>query len=94
VAHSLSRKKRNNQNVNRRIRNRARTNELKTLIRKLTDAIRDQDIDRADTQFRIVTKRLDQVASTSAMHKNAAARKKSRLARKLNAARTKTATAR
>jgi small subunit ribosomal protein S20 len=39
----------------------------------------------ATEQFRLVAKKLDKVASTSTMHKRTAARKKSRLAKKLNA---------
>jgi len=39
----------------------------------------------AQEQFRALTKKLDKVACTSTMHKKTAARKKSRLAKKLNA---------
>jgi len=43
----------------------------------------------AAEQFRLVSKKLDQVASTSTMHKKTAARKKSRLAKKFNALKAK-----
>jgi small subunit ribosomal protein S20 len=39
----------------------------------------------AAEQFKLVAKRLDQVAATGTIHKRTAARKKSRLAKKLNA---------
>ena len=89
MAHSLSAKKRIRQNIAAKARNTARRSALKTQIRKFEDAIRADDFAKAETQFRLVTKKLDQTAATSVLHKNAAARKKARLARKLNALRPK-----
>ena len=89
MAHSLSAKKRIRQNVVRRARNQACKSAIKTQVRKFEDAVKTQDFTKAEQEFRVVTKKLDQAAMTSAMHKNTAGRKKSRLARKLNAAKTK-----
>jgi small subunit ribosomal protein S20 len=89
VAHSLSAKKRIRQNENRRVRNQSRKSAIKTQIRKFEDAMKANDVGTAEEQLRLVTKKLDQGANTSALHKNTAARKKSRLARRLNAAKTK-----
>ena len=86
VANLASAKKRNRQNERNRKRNRARKSEIKTETRKLLDAIHAGDVHAAQHQFSRVTKRLDQVAAKTTMHRNAAARKKSRLAKKLNAA--------
>jgi len=69
----------------------ARKSALKTRIRKFEDALRHNDVAGAEEQFRLVTKQIDQTATTSVLHKNAAARKKSRLARMLNAARAQKA---
>jgi small subunit ribosomal protein S20 len=85
VAHSLSAKKRIRQNIKRRAINRARKSEVKTQIKRFEAALSGGDAQAASEQFRLVTKRLDSVASTSTMHKRTAARKKSRLARRLNA---------
>jgi small subunit ribosomal protein S20 len=84
VAHSLSAKKRIRQNIKRRAINRARKSQVKTQIKRFEAALSSGDVAKATDQFRIVSKRLDTVASTSTMHKNTAARKKSRLARRLN----------
>ena len=93
MAHSLSSKKRSRQNEVRRTRNRTRKAALKTEIRKLTDLLHGGDVAGAEKQFRVVTKKLDQVSAKSTMHKNTAARKKSRLAKRLNAVKAKKATA-
>jgi len=84
VAHSLSAKKRIRQNEVHRSRNRARKAAIKTQARKFADAVRVQDADQAEAAFRAVVKKLDQTAAKGTLHKNAVARKKSRLARQLN----------
>jgi small subunit ribosomal protein S20 len=89
VAHSLSAKKRVRQDAKRRMVNRARKSEVKTLIKHFEKAVAGGDAAAAAEQFRLVSKRLDKVASTSTMHKRTAARKKSRLAKKLNALKAK-----
>ena len=43
----------------------------------------------AEEQFRTVVRKLDKAGTTSTMHKKTAARKKSRLAKKLNALKAK-----
>jgi small subunit ribosomal protein S20 len=89
VAHSLSAKKRVRQNVKRRVINRARKSEIKTRIKGLEETIRAGDAAAAQEQFKVVSKRLDKISSTSTMHKNTAARKKSRLAKRINALKAK-----
>lgn len=88
MAHSLSRKKRIRQNEVRNTRNRARKQEVKTLTRKFNDAVHDKDAGKAQEHLQALTKRLDQVANSSTMHKRTAARRKSRLAKRLNALKT------
>ena len=91
MAHSLSAKKRVRQNAKKKAINRARTSEVKTGIKHLEDTIKTGDAAKAQEQFKQVARNLDQVASTSTMHKNTAARKKSRLAKRINALKAKTA---
>jgi small subunit ribosomal protein S20 len=85
VAHSLSSKKRVRQNEKERATNRARKSQVKTQIKHFEDLVAAGDVDKAAEQYRLVTKKLDKTAATSTMHKRTAARKKSRLAKKLNA---------
>ena len=64
---------------------------VKTQIKHFEDAVTAGDLERAQQQYQLLTKRLDKVASTSTMHKNTAARMKSRLARRLNKLKAKKA---
>jgi len=84
VAHSLSAKKRVRQNVKRRATNRERKSQIKTQIKHFEAALSGGDVEAASEQYRLVVKKLDKTAATSAMHKRTAARKKSRLTRQLN----------
>jgi len=90
VAHSLSAKKRIRQNAKRRIINRARKSQVKTLVKQFEATVAAGNIETAGEQLRMVCKKLDKTAATSTMHKKTAARKKSRLTRKLNALKAKT----
>ena len=89
MAHSLSAKKRARQSIARRNINRARKSRVKTQIKHFEAALAGGDLQKATEQFRLTVKRLDQVSATSTMHKKTAARKKSRLARRLNALKAK-----
>jgi len=90
VAHSLSAEKRIRQNLKRRARNRARKTALKTKLRKLRDALTKGDASAAETPFRVAVQALDRAAAKRTIHPNAAARRKSRLAKRLNALKAKT----
>lgn len=85
MAHSLSAKKRVRQNIKRRARNRARKEVLKDQLKSFTAAVTGGDFAKAETELRFVAKRLDKVAAKGTIHKNTAARKRSRLAKRLNA---------
>jgi small subunit ribosomal protein S20 len=84
VAHSLSAKKRVRQDAKRRTINRARKSQVKTQIKRFETALDQGNVEAAGEQFRLVVKKLDKVASTRTIHKKTAARKKSRLAKRLN----------
>ena len=88
MAHSLSAKKRIRQSIKRRAHNRARKETIKESVKTFAAAVTAGAFDKAETAFREVTKRLDKVAAKGTIHKNTAARKRSRLAKRLNAART------
>ena len=89
MAHSLSAKKRVRQNEKRRITNRSRKSMVRTQIKHFQTAIAAGDAENAQEQYRKLVKKLDKVASTSTMHKNTAGRIKSRMARQLNALKSK-----
>ncbi len=91
MAHSLSAKKRVRQNAKRNVINRARKSMVKTQTKHFEAALSAGDAEKAQEQFRVISQKLDKVASTSTMHKNTAARTKSRMARKLNSLKTKKA---
>lgn len=87
MANLFSAKKRIKQNERNRLRNRARKAVIKTETRKLLDAIHDGKIEDAQELYRGLSKRLDQTAAKGTLHRRTAARRKSRLAKQLNAAR-------
>jgi small subunit ribosomal protein S20 len=89
VSHSLQAKKRARQNIKKRTINRARKSQVKTQIKHFETALSKGDIEAAGEQLRLVTQKLDKTASTSTMHKKTAARKKSRLTKRLNALKEK-----
>ena len=83
MAHSLSAKKRIRQDVVRRSRNRGRKDEMRDLTKAFDEAILKGDQDQATQAFGKLISHLDQIALTSTLHKNTAARKKSQAAKKL-----------
>ena len=87
MAHSLSAKKRVRQSIKRRARNRARKAVIKDQTRGFLSALLAGDLGKAETELRKATQIMDRVAVKGTIHKNAAARKRSRLTLKLNAAR-------
>ena len=91
MAHSLSAQKRVRQNAKRRVINRARKSFVKTQIKHLDTAIETGDANKAKDQFKALARKLDQFSMTSTLHKNTAARIKSRMARRVNALAAKTA---
>lgn len=85
MAHSLSAKKRVRQNEKRRSRNRARKTAIRDSVKTFTVALSGGDIAKAETELKKTVATLDRIATKHTIHKNTAARKRSRLTRKLNA---------
>lgn len=86
MANSLSARKRIRQNDARRQRNRSRKSTIKTETRRFLDLLHKGEMQAAEDAFTTVQKKLDQVAAKGTLHRNTVARRKSRLARRLNAA--------
>ncbi|NLX13596.1 MAG: 30S ribosomal protein S20 [Phycisphaerales bacterium] len=85
MAHSLSAKKRIRQNVTARARNRARKKIVKDAVRDFVQVAASGEKAKAAETLKSTVKKIDQVAAKGALHKNTAARRKSRLQKKLNA---------
>jgi small subunit ribosomal protein S20 len=83
VANIKSQKKRNITNAKRAARNKAVRSELKTRVKRASTTI---GTESNTEDVRIAVKRIDMAAAKGIIHPNAAARKKSRLMRKVNAA--------
>ncbi|MCH2120725.1 MAG: 30S ribosomal protein S20 [Planctomycetota bacterium] len=86
MPNSKSAEKRLRQNAVRRERNRAVKSAVKTQVKKVVSAIRDGNVELAETEYRAAAKQLDRAGAHRVIHKNAAARKKSRLQKLIKAA--------
>lgn len=71
--------KRSRQNLKRKIRNVSVKSELKTIEKRCINMIKSGKKDEAIEFFKFVAKKLDTAARKRIIHKNKAARKKSRL---------------
>ena len=74
-----SAKKRLRQNIATRERNRASRSFVRNRCKNVIKAVRTGNVEEADRLFREAVKSLDQASSKRIVHRNAAARKKSRL---------------
>jgi small subunit ribosomal protein S20 len=86
MPHSASAKKRHRQNLRNRERNRTAKARLKSHVRKAVEAIESGDAGGASEALRSVASVADKAASAHTIHRNKAARIKSRLSARLLAA--------
>jgi small subunit ribosomal protein S20 len=86
VANIKSQIKRNRQNERRQQRNKGVRSALKTESKKVRTAMAAGDGDAARRQMLETSRALDKAAARGVIHKRAAARRKSRLARAVDAA--------
>jgi small subunit ribosomal protein S20 len=86
VANIKSQIKRNRQSEKRRVRNKAVRSELRTRTKAALTAA-EQGSDNSEAATRLAIKKLDKAASKGVIHKNQAARRKSRLVKHLAALR-------
>ncbi|MBR3569594.1 MAG: 30S ribosomal protein S20 [Oscillibacter sp.] len=68
----------------RNARNRARKSDMKTAVKKFEAAAANGDRAGAESAYRVAVKKVDQAVAKGALHKNAAAHKKSAMTLKLN----------
>ena len=80
MANIKSQIKRNRQNEKARLRNKAVRSELKTRVKS---ALGSAGTENEAEALRQAVKRIDKAAAKGVIHKNAAARKKSRLAKRI-----------
>ena len=85
MANIKSAKKRIKVTETKTLNNRMIKSALKTAIKKFETAVEAKNNEEAKALYTSVVKSLDMAASKGVVHKNMAARKKSRLATKLNA---------
>ncbi|MBA9085144.1 small subunit ribosomal protein S20 [Fontibacillus solani] len=72
-------------NDKRRALNASQKSALRTVVKAADAALANNEVETAKTAFAAATQKLDKAVTKGLIHKNAAARKKSRLAKKLNA---------
>jgi small subunit ribosomal protein S20 len=84
MANIKSQIKRNKQNEAARVRNKGTRSALKTKIKKFTETASAGNAEASAESYKDAAKALDKAASKGAIHKNTAARKKSRLAKRLS----------
>jgi small subunit ribosomal protein S20 len=82
MANIKSQIKRNRQNERRRLRNKAVRSELRTRAKKVLQAAA-EGADNVAELHQLAQKRIDQAAAKGVLHKRTAARRKSRLARRI-----------
>ena len=83
MANNKSQEKRNRQNEKRRLANKAVRSELKTRSRRAIEAAESGDADAAAAALRDAQRRIDTATSKGVLHRNTAARRKSRLERRV-----------
>jgi len=79
-----SAEKRVRQNLTRELRNRRSKSILKTSIRRFEESLQGDDMEEAKNKLNHALRQIDKAATKGIIHKNNAARKKSRLSRIFN----------
>lgn len=85
MANIASAKKRARQSIKRRERNVAQRSMIRTTIKKVVKALDAKDKSGAEAAYKEMVPVLDRYADKGQIHKNKAARHKSRLAARINA---------
>jgi small subunit ribosomal protein S20 len=70
----------------RTARNRSVKSSLKTHVKKVLKAVSGGDLAGAENEFKVAARKLDQAGSKKIIHKNSAARQKSRMQRAIKSA--------
>jgi len=85
LANIKSQIKRNRQNEKQRVRNRVFRGQARTFVSRAKTTIEDGEKEKATQETLVAIKSLDKAASKGVIHKNNAARRKSRLMKRLAA---------
>lgn len=85
MAHSRTARKRIRQNLKSRARNRWRLSTMREAIKEFNEALIHGTVDTAGDSFKKCVKIIDRTAQKGIIHKNQAARRKSRMSAKLKA---------
>ena len=85
MAHTISALKQGKQSETRRQRNHAVKSALRTQMKKVLAALEKKDAGVAKTQLSEAYKLIDRAVSKGVIHRNSGARKKARLAARVNA---------
>jgi small subunit ribosomal protein S20 len=88
MAHHASAKKALRQSVKQNARNKSRSSDIKTFIKKVEAAIADKNISLAQEAFKIAQAKIMRGAQKELFKSNTASRKVSRLAHKIKAIET------
>ena len=84
MAHSLSAMKRIRQNEKRRLRNRHDRSQLRTQVKKVRQALEEDDSTTAQSLLPQTASLIDRMVKKGVIHQNAGSRYLSRLARKVS----------
>ncbi len=84
MANIKSAKKRAITNEKSRLANKAVKTNLKTTEKQFMNAVAEGDVEKAQAEMKNASKKFDMAASKGVIHKNAADRKKSQFAKKIN----------
>ncbi len=79
MPNTRSAKKRLRQNEVRRERNQAAKSTMRSQLRRVREAVKAGEIDKAEQEYVLAARRLDRAGARNLIHPNAAARTKSRL---------------
>lgn len=79
MANTVQAKKRARQNEKHRQRNASKRSEMRTFLKRVVKAIGDGNRDQAAAEYRLATSMVDRMVNSGLIHKNKAARHKSRL---------------
>lgn len=89
MPNTQSAKKRQRQNLKRRVRNRSVRSSVKLQVRKVREEATAGKLAEGEADARVAAKKLDQAAAKGIIHRNTASRLKSRLSSALRSAKQK-----
>ena len=83
MPNNISSSKRLRQGVKRNLRNRMKKSEIRTLTKKVIEAVEAGDQSKAEELAKVVQRKLDRAAKSGTLHANTVRRRQSQLTRRL-----------